>query len=211
MKTLVFAIIACLIALPAAAARTLSIEATPTNLDGQDGHTLSMVRDARPAEEFFLFESNGLVTFHSARTEGGDWSPLGGDAALVPVTTGDVVPAMTFDFLPSGCSLAQEVTYIGMQAITVPAGTFMTYRFDIADVCDPGRTTRFHWADGVGLVREAQYLMGEFVEGDDLTSHTIVGGSGLFPRAAGNLWVYGPASVPNDSKSIGTLKAKFTD
>jgi hypothetical protein len=69
-----------------------------------------------------------------------------------------------------------------------------------------------YWADGVGLVRQGHYDdMGKFVDGWELASATINGGSGLFPRAVGNQWIFEEGSVDTETTSIGTLKARFGD
>ena len=210
VRTLALVLLICLFAHPAEAQRSLSILATPTSFGGEDGHVLQVDSPGDAIEEFFLIETDGLVEFLAWRQPPALFESLGGFQYLTPITTGDVVPGMSFWFIEGDCGL-QLMTYMGMVELTVPAGTFMTYQFNVPDSCAAGKQQRFFWADGVGLVRQAEYSSGIFDQAWVLNSHTLNGGSGLFPRAAGNLWEYTAGSVASDQASVGTLKAKFAD
>ena len=210
MRILALVLLVCLVATPAVAQRTMTVLASPTTFDGQSGHAFRIDTPGDGVEEFFFTENaNGLVEFYGYRQPPALFEVLGGQY-LVPITTADVPSVTTFAFIED-CGAAQA-TYQGMVEITVPAGTFMTYQYDIGDSCNPGYVERMYWADGVGLVRNAYYDdMGGFVDGWNLSSYTINGGSGLFPRAIGNQWEFTEGSVSNDDASFGTLKSRFTD
>jgi len=210
MRTLVLVLLTCLMAFPAHALDRFSIEPLPTSYGGNDGFTLRAESTGESAEEFFLYEANGLVTFGAAREVPDPFEAIASGAALVPIAPVVTPPGGTFPFLED-CS-AQTATYMGMIEITVPAGTFMTYRFDVGDSCTPGAVERFYWADGVGLVRIAAYNeFGEFDDASVLSTYTINGGTGLFPRAMGNEWNFTAGTVETETGSVGTLKARFGD
>ena len=56
---------------------------------------------------------------------------------------------------------------------------------------------------------QQEVLVLRFLDGWDLSSVTINGGTGLFPRAAGNEWVFTAGSVDTEDGSMGALKARF--
>lgn len=122
MKSIAIVILLCLIALPAQAQRTMSVLASPTNFDGQDGHAIRIDSPGDGVEEFFFVENaNGLVEFHGIRVPPAPFESLGGGQYLVPITTADAQSVTTFAFIED-CG-ASQATFEGMVEITVPAGT----------------------------------------------------------------------------------------
>jgi hypothetical protein len=210
IRSIAIAALLCLTALPAQAQRTMSVLNSPTNFGGEDGLAFRIDTPGDGVEEFsFVDNANGLVEFYGYRVPPAPFELLG-NQYLVPIKTADAQSVTVFAFIED-CG-ASQATYEGMFEITVPAGTYMTYRYDITDSCQPGFEERMYWADGVGLVRQGYYDdMGQFVDGWELTSVTFNGGTGLFPRADGNQWIFEEGSVPVEPTTVGTLKARFTD
>lgn len=211
MRSVAIVLLLCLLTVPAQAQRTMTVLESPTNFDEKDGHAFRIETPGDGVEEFFFIENaNGLVEFHGIRVPPAPFESLGGGQYLVPITTTDVAIVPAFAFIED-CG-ASQANYQGMVEITVPAGTYMTYQFNITDSCSAGWEERMYWADGVGLVRQGYYDdLGQFVSGWELTSVTIAGGTGLFPRAAGNQWIFEEGSVDTESSTVGTLKARFND
>lgn len=210
MRSIAIVLLLCLIALPAQAQRTMTVLASPTSFGGEDGHAFRIETPGDDTEEFFFIDNaNGLVEFHALRVPPAPFESLGGGQYLVPITVANVPSLPAFAFIED-CGPSQA-TYQGMVELTVPAGTYMTYQYNIDDSCGGNVIERMYWADGVGLVRQAAYIDGVLDQAWDLNSVTINGGSGLFPRATGNTWEFVAGSVETGDTSMGTLKAKFTE
>jgi len=75
-------------------------------------------------------------------------------------------------------------------AVTVPAGTFRTYVVKEYSLSKPDSLlATLYFANTVGVVR--MIMRGSAIE---LTSYSISGGSGYYPIAVGNRWVFGIAT-----------------
>ena len=78
-----------------------------------------------------------------------------------------------------------KFTVIGTEIITVPAGTFLTYKVEARDTSTTNLDKVNYFADSIGEVRSLSYESDfEMV----LASYTVQGG-GCFPLAIGNEWL----------------------
>lgn len=198
----------------AQADETYTLIGTAT-VDGNPGFVLEANEVGFPIEEYHAFVELGQVRISATRPQGATpWDLITPAAYLVPSSTMNVND--TWDFLTVGVADRPAVATVrALESVTVPAGTFNAYRVEIGLASDPSVLDTVIWfADGVGWVRSDYYdvdAQGNPYDGhEELSSYSIVGGSGYFPLAVGNTWSF-LTVVPTDNSSWGSVKALYNN
>lgn len=171
----------------ASAEFTMEVYADST-IAGNPGYLISLTDDDDPPETLFVFEEDGYIRTFAFREAGTQaWDILEPGYYLCPTSVPDI--GDSWDYILSGYEGATTSQVEGFEDLVLPAGNFNAVECVVRPVSDPGFIVeKMYFVDGVGLVME--YWPQDGVE-DALNSYTIVGGSGLFPLAVGNTWVYG--------------------
>ena len=203
--TLVF-----LITAPSLAFADHSLEITAdSTLAGNPGFIVMITEPGFPIGSFFVFEEAGKIRVFASR-EGGspNWDILPGSQYLcraITMSIGD-----TWRFLDDDSGGETVATVVAQENVTTTAGTFSTFKVDVALASDPGTINHsVYFSSGVGIIREEEYFAGVLNYRDSLFSSNIVGGSGFFPLAVGNQADYAEDIVPVEATSWGAVKSKY--
>lgn len=106
-----------------------------------------------------------------------------------------------------------RLTYVSdSETVTVPAGTFEGCCLWEARAVDNDAVSvyKVYYKDGVGIVRAAHSINGVTDE-RLLKNYNIVGGEGLLPLAAGNVWEYVSGYAPEVMRADSRCEVMYTD
>lgn len=163
-----------------------------STLVGQDGYIL--LRE-EPGESdhlanYFMVDEGGHIRFFANREAGApDWTIHPDGWYFGPPPGAGIGDSWTT--VPGNYGRPSRSTLHAYETVVVPAGTFdavvcVVHPEAMGDA-GPATNNVRHFADGVGLVREAwPWISGANV----LQSYSVVGGSGRFPLAVGNWWEF---------------------
>jgi hypothetical protein len=201
----------CLGVWGSAARADLTIEIAAGNtLDTHAGYEMTMSEPPFPGVVYFVFEDAGMIRAYAYRLVGDpNWTVLSGEQYLCPAASMSINDS--WRFIDSG--LSETVATVAAQEIVdTDAGSFSSFRVDIERVDDPGTVRESIWfSAGVGMVQERDYT-DDSVPGDwqmELIDHTVAGGSGYFPLAVGNTWMYKETLLPVASTTWGSIKSTY--
>jgi len=189
---------------------TITVAADST-LAGQAGYIVHVTPDnpQDSASSLFFFEEAGKLRMYAARDVGSqDWDIFGSAQYLcptAPMSLGD-----TWSHLSSDEGEATLARVVAEEDVTTAAGLFTTFRVEVELVSEPNVSIETMWfAWGVGFVRNQGYEGGAVDWRDNLTSYSIVGGSGYMPLGVGNTWTHAPEAVSTETAGWGELKSLF--
>ena len=193
---------------PALADETITVVADSTYA-GNAGFLVQTSDSEGFGQTLFVGPDAGKVRIYASREFGSQvWEDFPGAQYLVPMSSLNI--GDTWRFMNSDNDLETIAEVTALENISVVVGTFSAYRVDVAEVASPSVIIETMWfADGVGFVRNQGYLGGSLDWRDDLSSFTIVGGSGFMPMAVGNTWFHVFVSVPTENTSLGGLKSQY--
>ena len=208
MKSLVIvAAVICLFAAnsPVQSDETFEIVADST-LDGNPGFILRITDPGYPGFNLFVFEESEKIRFYAGREDGEPgWTVFSGFQYLCPSTTMNVSDSWRF--------LDDEVeetiaTVVALEPVTTNAGTFPSYKVNIAHASNPTEVISIMWfSSGFGIVKQWDYF--PEIWRSDLQEYSLVGGSGFFPLTLGNRWDYAEIQVPVEESTWGAIKALY--
>lgn len=216
MARTLFSLVAALAlgASPARADRSFEVTADST-LNSEVGTLVRLVTDGEVGQTAFAFEDpvsdpSSLIRIYAGRPDDtGMWGVLVGRQYLCP--TFSMAPAQSWRFLDGDADEERRAEVIGLESVTVPAGTFSAWRVDITGVDLPGVVQSSFWFSGnVGLVREVDWNGPVIERSWDLASYQVTG-LGFFPLEIGNRWEYTQSVVSARSRSVGLVKGRFTN
>ena len=207
--TMLAVFLAFLITLPSLAFADETFEVTAdSTLFGNPGFTVRIMEPGYPTETVFAFVEAEMIRIYAVREAGSPWEVLPGSQFLCRATSMSI--GNTWRFLNDDNDNETVATVVAQENVTTTAGTFSTFRVDVALASAPGTINESLWfSSGVGIVRFEEYIGGVLDWKSDLFSDNIVGGLGFFPLAVGNQWVYGDINVPVVSTSWGAVKSKY--
>jgi len=195
-------------ALPAQANETFEIYADST-MSGNAGSLMNISEPGFPTETAFLFEELGKVrvfAFREAGIPGWDIPSF----AMYLCQSQTMAIGNSWRFLDDDGDVEILATVAALENVTTAAGNFSAYRVDMSATSEPGVVRESIWfASGVGIVRFEEYVNGVLDWKSDLNNFTVVGGSGFFPRAVGNTWVYFDINVAVANSSWSAVKGLF--
>ncbi len=93
-------------------------------------------------------------------------------------------PAVGTSWLGEGANL---FTVADCLSVTVPAGTFPTFIYQITDTATNELLGSLELAEDIGIV-SVSYINGDDTTRLVLNDYTIIGGEGVFPLEVGNEW-----------------------
>jgi len=181
-----------------------------STMDGHAGVLMRTTDNGVIDATLFLFEEAGMIRAYAEREFGSPTWDIFSDAQYITPATSISIDD-TWRFLDEQGS-ETVATAVAMESITTPAGTFSCYRADVEIVSDPGTVVSSMWvSSGIGLVRQMDFFQSSSPAQFDLQSSNLVGGSGFFPLAAGNIWEFTEIILPVESSSWGAIKAKYNN
>ncbi len=208
-KAIVLSLMLLLIAAaPAMADEVLTVAADST-LAGQAGWVVHSTPSNGSGASIFLYEDASKLRFGANREYGSqEWNIVPTAQYFVPTAPMNVGDTWTSLATDEGDETVAEV--VSEETITTAAGTFDCLRVDVEMVSNPGVVLESYWfAWGVGFVRNEGFEAGVSDWRDEVSSYTIVGGTGYMPAAVGNTWTLEEIVVPNDGGSWGELKSLY--
>ena len=144
----------------------------------------------------YSFEENGYIRLYA------DWHINLGFILLDSISSYTVkqFPQIDDSWLGGGYEYPIKYTVISTETITVPAGSFFTFKVEGRDTINGNLKSIGYWADSVGLVRSINYK--DNFEAN-LASYSTQG-NGCYPLIVGNEWLYNiwPVSVDAHTNDI---------
>lgn len=192
----------------ARASETLEVYADST-LGTTNGFLMRITNTGVLSQTVFVVEEAGKVRAYAFRAAGSSvWDLALGTQYLCQSQSMSI--GNSWRFLNDDFDAETVATVAAQTNVTTAAGTFSTYRVDIALASAPGTVVEsMYFAFGVGFVRDEGFLGGSLDWQDELVSYSIAGGSGFFPLAIGNIWVHDEINLAVETRAWGAIKVLF--
>jgi hypothetical protein len=133
----------------------------------------------------FFFEENGYLRIYASKMPSEDTYFVYPEGTyFVKTQSMQIGDSWNSDYCcPRTSTIA---TVIDTATITTPAGTYFCYKVEQRQAAPPYEVEDyFLYSRGCGLV-----LLGDPGDWTQLTSYSLAGGSGFYPIAVGNQWIY---------------------
>ena len=164
-------------------------------LDGNPGYMQEMEIYGTGWETDFLFEENGFIRWYAFKMSWEQTFTVLPESSYI-VRTDELEIGDTWNSWAYEPTIAEVVD---TATVTVPAGTFFTYRIEHQRVGRPTDLVSIQWlALDVGMVKVDLEIYTA-----SLCEFQKTGGAGFYPLCVGNRWTLGPFAEGVDEDSDG--------
>ncbi len=170
-------------------------------MDGYQGFYLENSFDGALHETDFLFQEAGHLRVYAFKMSWQD------EFQLLPESTYWVKQdTLTVgDCWDSWIGEPTTACVIGSETVSTPAGTFFAHIVEHRSQADPDEVKGTWW-----FSRDVGLVYGEHSEEPfEFMDYEIVGGTGFFPIAVGNWWLYEAVKTPARSSSWSEVKKRY--